>query len=108
MLQERNLGIFSSLNNGAMKRMALSDVKDSKLTKEDCIRKYNECKSSKSGGIPERDEFLSFAGIPAGQLQRVFGPSPYSKLQAVAGDTPNKWQLERTPLDKIMRLRRTC
>jgi hypothetical protein len=86
-----------------MKQTSLSDLKNEKLTKESCIQKYIECKRSKNGEIPERDEFLRVAGIPKGQLQRVFGPSWYSKLQAAAGDIPNKLQLERTPFDIIMR-----
>jgi len=33
----------------------------------------------------------------------LYGPSPYSKLQAECGDTPNKLEMARTPLDDIMR-----
>jgi hypothetical protein len=72
------------------------------LTKEYCVQKYQECKRSKNGANPEYREFLKYAAIPARQLARLFGTSAYTKLQTAAGDTPNKWQLERTPLDKIM------
>ena len=33
------------------------------LTKEKCVQKYEECKLSKNGGIPEYREFLKYAGI---------------------------------------------
>lgn len=72
------------------------------LTKELCIQKYEECKRSKNGVIPELREFLKFAGSSEGKLAKLFGSSPYSKLQAAAGDAPNKLQMERTPLATIM------
>ena len=72
------------------------------LTKESCIQKYKECKRSKNGGIPEWAEFLTYAGTNKGNLERLFGSSAYSKLQMAAGDTPNKLQMERTPLATIM------
>ena len=72
------------------------------LTKEKVLQKYEECKRSKHGKIPKRDEFLQFAGIDEGQLAKVFGSSPYSKLQNAAGDNSNKLQMERTPLPTIM------
>lgn len=71
-------------------------------TKEACIRKYNECKLSKKGVVPEYREFLKQSGIPKIQLIRLFGSSAYSRLQIAAGDEPNKLQLERTPLATIM------
>jgi hypothetical protein len=72
------------------------------LTKEMCVQKYEECKLSKNGGIPEYREFLMFAGIDKRQLVRLFETSAYSKLQNAAGDAPNKLQMERTPLATIM------
>ena len=71
-------------------------------TKERCIQKYNECKLSKNGVVPDYREFLKHSGIPKLQLIRLFGSSPYSRLQTAAGDDPNKLQLERTPLATIM------
>ena len=72
------------------------------LTKEKCVQKYEECKLSKNGGIPESREFLKYAGIDRRQLERLFGTSAYSKLQDAAGDAPNKLQMERMPLATIM------
>lgn len=72
------------------------------LTKETCVQKYEECKASKNGCIPEYAEFLQYSDIPKMQLTRVFGASVYSKLQIAAGDTPNKLQLKRTPIEIIM------
>jgi len=72
------------------------------LTKDTCIQKYKELKRTKNGGIPEYREFLKDAGIDKHNLNRLFGPSAYSKLQEEAGDTPNRLQLERTPYATIM------
>ena len=72
------------------------------LTKESGVQKYEECKRSKNGGIPEWTEFLIYAGTNASNLAKLFGSSAYSKLQIAAGDTPNKLQMERTPLATIM------
>src|SRR5262245_31102580 len=73
------------------------------LTKEICVQKYNECKLSKNGDVPEYREFLEHAAIDKRHLVRLFGSSAYSKLQVAAGDAPNKLQLERTPVATIMR-----
>jgi hypothetical protein len=72
------------------------------LTKETVLQKYEECKLNRRGDIPKRDEFLEFANINERQLAKVFGSSPYSKLQNAAGDTSNKLQMERTPHATIM------
>lgn len=72
------------------------------LTKEMCLQKYEECKGSKNGGIPEYREFLKYAGIAPRKLTRLFGSSAYSKLQVLAGDAPNRLQMERMPLATIM------
>ena len=72
------------------------------LTKEACLQKYEEFKLSKNGDIPELREFLKFAGSSQAKLVKLFGSSPYSKLQTAAGDAPNKLQMERTPLATIM------
>jgi hypothetical protein len=72
------------------------------LTKEACIQKYGEFKLLMNGEIPEYEEFLKFASIPTQQLARLWGASPYSKLQTAAGDVPNKLKLKRTPLETIM------
>lgn len=72
------------------------------LTKEKCVQKYEECKLSKNGGIPEYLEFLKYAGINKRKLAKLFGASAYSKLQNEAGDAANKLQLERTPFATIM------
>ena len=72
-------------------------------TKETCIQKYIECKLSNNGGIPEYREFLKYAGINKRDLSRLFGSAAYTKLQEEAGDTPNRLQLQRTPIATIMR-----
>ncbi len=72
-------------------------------TKETCIQKYIECKLSNNGGIPEYREFLKYAGINKRDLIRLFGAAAYTKLQEEAGDTPNRLQLQRTPIATIMR-----
>lgn len=72
-------------------------------TKETCLQKYKECKLSKNGGIPQYDEFLKYAEINERTLSKLFGSAAYSKLQEAAGDTPNRLQMERTPIDMIMR-----
>ena len=73
------------------------------LTKEKCLEKYEECKLSKNGPTPACQEFLKFADIDKRTLARLFGSAAYSKLQELAGDMPNRLQLERTPLETIMR-----
>lgn len=72
------------------------------LTKDACVQKYEECKRSKNGGIPEYREFLVHARIDKRDLSRLFGSSAYSKLQEEAGDVPNRLQMERTPYATIM------
>jgi hypothetical protein len=71
-------------------------------TKDKCIQTYNECKIKRSGSVPAYREFLRHSGINGRQLIRLFGSSAYSRLQTAAGDDPNKLQLERTPLARIM------
>lgn len=72
------------------------------LNKDACFQKYEECKRSKDGGIPEYREFLKYAGIDKRTLNKLFGASAYSKLQDEAGDVPNRLQMERTPYATIM------
>lgn len=73
------------------------------LTKDICVQKYEQCKLTKNGAIPEYREFLKYASIPKRQLDRLFGASAYSKLQIAAGDKPNKLELQRASLETIMR-----
>lgn len=72
------------------------------VTVELCLSKYEECKRA-HGRLPEYREYLSFSGIEKRQFSRLFGREPFTKLQEAAGDKPNKLQLERVPLDQIMR-----
>jgi len=72
------------------------------LTKETCLQKYKECRRGKNGATPEYNEFLKYADIDKRRLTRLFGSSAYSKLQVLAGDTPNRLRLERLPLATIM------
>lgn len=71
-------------------------------TKETCIHKYREYKFANNGSTPEYRKFLEYAGISKRDLSRLFGSAAYSKLQEEAGDTPNRLQLQRTPIAAIM------
>lgn len=70
-------------------------------TKEFCKARYVEQKAT-LGRKPTAVEYYSGSGIPEGRLVRLFGPSPFSKLQADCGDTPNKLKMTRTSLNEIM------
>lgn len=72
------------------------------LTTEACIKKYVEFKQAHDGRTPKYVEFLKYAGVDKRGLQRLFGPSAFTKVQEAAGDTPNKLQMERTPTFTIM------
>jgi hypothetical protein len=72
------------------------------ITEDTCLQKYEEFKRSRNGDIPEYREFLKYAGIDKRKLTKLFGASAYSKLQSLAGDTPNKLQMERMPFSTIM------
>jgi hypothetical protein len=84
-------------------RAAVSGIgADWMFTKELCVQKYEDCKASKNGGIPEFKEFLKYAGIVERRFVQLWGSSAYSKLQTAAGDVPSKLQTERTPIATIM------
>lgn len=72
------------------------------ISKDDCVRKYNEYKDNHRR-IPKAEDFYEFAGINKRELQRVFGRDAYTELQKECGDEVNKWNLERTPRERIMR-----
>jgi len=72
------------------------------VSKELCKERYIK-QRAQIGRKPSADEFYSFSRIPEGQLVSLYGPAPYSKLQAECGDIPNKLEMARTPLDDIMR-----
>jgi hypothetical protein len=71
-------------------------------TKEFAKERY-VAQKAKIGRKPTADEYYEFSDIPEGRLVTLFGPSPYTKLQAECGDVPNKLEMARTPLDDIMR-----
>jgi hypothetical protein len=71
-------------------------------TKDECIDRYRDFKKE-VGLIPKYREYLKYAGIPKEHLVRLFGENAYSKLQQEAGDEANRLELERTPLEKIMK-----
>lgn len=73
----------------------------SEISKEYCIQKYREYKETHHR-IPTVKEYLEFAGFNYRKLIRVYGDDAYSKLQIECGDSTNKLNLERTPLEKIM------
>ncbi|MHB8422052.1 MAG: hypothetical protein ACYDAM_04640 [Leptospirales bacterium] len=72
------------------------------LSKETCIQKYEEFKKE-NRRLPKYKEFLDYAGFGKRDLIRLFGDDAYSKLQVECGDEANKLNVERTPLEKIMR-----
>ena len=69
---------------------------------EDVLIKYNELKSGNDGVPLKYREFLEASGINKRALVKLFGANAYTKLQELAGDTPNKLNLKRTPLETIM------
>jgi hypothetical protein len=71
-------------------------------TKDDCVQMYAKYKT-KHGAIPKKKEFFKFSGVCERQLTGLFGRDAYSQLQEVCGDVANKLNLERTPLELIMR-----
>lgn len=71
-------------------------------SKETLLQKYEEYKKE-FDRIPKYREFLRFAGIHGRVLVKIYGEDAYSKLQMECGDLANKLNLEKTPLEKIMR-----
>lgn len=74
-----------------------------KNSTEDVLRIYKDLKTQNNGLPLKYREFLSASGINKRFLVQVFGSNAYTKLQELAGDIPNKLNLEKTPLEKIMR-----
>ena len=73
-----------------------------KHSRTEILSIYNELKSE-NGGVPLRyREFIKLSGVNRGELDSEFGASPYSKLQKLAGDIPNRLVLNRTPIEHIM------
>ena len=72
-------------------------------TKDDCIQKYNECKKTMDGAIPNSVEFINYSGISQHKLASVFGRNAYARLQQECGDEANKFLLERTPRETILK-----
>lgn len=71
-------------------------------TKNDIVEIYRTLKA-KAGGVPLRyREFLRKSEIPRREFEKLFGASPYSKLQKMAGDAPNRLDLQATSLHDIM------
>jgi hypothetical protein len=65
------------------------------------IARYKELKSH-NGAVPLRNEFPAYCNIGGKELEKLFGKDPYSKLQQLAGDDPNKLELKRTPISEIL------
>ncbi len=70
--------------------------------RETFIDQYQKLKELKSGKKPLKKEFLQFCKISELNLTKVFGKDAYSKLQQECGDKPNKLQMERTSITKIL------
>ena len=71
-------------------------------TKAYCIQKYKEYKA-KYSVVAKAKEFRKFANISEEQLISLYGSGAYTKLQTDCGDEANKWNLERTSIETIMR-----
>ena len=66
-----------------------------------CNEKYL-AQRTQLGRKPTKKEFLAYAGFGDHTLERLYGGSPYVKLQVECGDAPNKLEMTRTPLEEIM------
>ena len=67
------------------------------------IERYLKLKEQ-LGRKPKYREFLKTEKINRRHLDKIFGNSPFTKLQIECGDKPNKLIMERTPLDDIFKL----
>ncbi|MFT4155153.1 hypothetical protein [Parafilimonas sp.] len=70
--------------------------------KTNYIEQYKKLRELNDGKKPLRNDFLKFCKIGDFQLSKAFGKDAYSKLQQACGDTPNKLELERTSIEKIL------
>ena len=70
-------------------------------TKAFCNEKYL-AQRTQLGRKPTKKEFLAYAGFGDRTLERLYGGSPYVKLQVECGGAPNKLEMTRTPLEEIM------
>jgi len=66
-----------------------------------CKERYTALRR-RLGRKPMVDEYFEAFRISDTALVKLFGPSPYSKLQEECGDKPNKLEMVRTALDDIM------
>ena len=71
-------------------------------TKSEILAIYNTLKAESGGSALMYRDFLRRSGIRPRELQELFGASPYSKLQQLAGDSPNRLDLQATSLYEIM------
>ena len=62
--------------------------------KSEAIKKYKEYKE-KYKKTPKVKEFYEYSGLSRRVLEKIYGDSPYSSLQADCGDEANKLDLER-------------
>lgn len=72
------------------------------ISKDYCVQKYKEYKDN-YGRTPKKEDFYEFARVHERALTKVFGRDAYTKLQKECGDKPNKLNMERTPIEKIMK-----
>lgn len=70
-------------------------------TKSEVVEIYKQIRDE-YGTIPLYRDFCRTSGIGRRKLDELFGASSYSKLQELAGDAPNKLELQRTELREIM------
>ena len=71
-------------------------------TKNDIVAIYNTVKEESDGSPLLYRDFLARSTVRRGELEELFGASPYSKLQQLAGDSPTRLELTPTTLDEIM------
>ena len=72
-------------------------------SEEEVLSIYNQLKSNNNGLPLKYREFIKASGVNKRALVKIFGSDAYTKLQKLAGDVPYKLNLEKAPIEKIMK-----
>ena len=86
----------------ARKTLCASRQNNNMDNKQDYIDKYHALKKINGGKKPLKKEFIQHFKIKELHFLTAFGKDPYSKLQEICGDKPNKLELVRTELSQIL------
>ncbi|HXA01467.1 MAG TPA: hypothetical protein VNW99_05725 [Cytophagaceae bacterium] len=70
--------------------------------KTEFIEQYKKLRELSGDKKPLRTEFLKFCKIGEHQLTKAFGKDAYSRLQQECGDSPNKLEMERASVERIL------